>query len=279
MSGTCTRPRRLLAVAVAAATAGGAAFGLAPAASAAPAPATVADAAATVTGAAFGVADAPAAPPATAATTAAATNDQLVQSWYVDFLAREDPSADPARALWVDRLDRGDKRGDVLWSITESREYAELSVEATYALLLGRDLDPGAEYWVSGVDERGMAVEWVQQQVLVSDEFFRVQSSGSTKVLVSNWYKSVLGRTATAGELSYWTGRVAAVGRLAALREIWYTPEAVQLRVVINYEYLLLREPSAGELRYWAPKEVESDRNVAVLIASTPEYAELVSED
>jgi len=207
---------------------------------------------------------------------AAATNDAVVQSWYTDFLGRTDPAADPGRQFWVGQLDGGAPRADVLRSITESREYAELTVGALYALLLGRGLDPGAEYWVSGVDERGMAVEWVSQNIFASDEFFRTQARSDDYALVRIWYAALTGRTPTDGEVAYWVDRVQRFGRFRALREFWYAPESVATRVVVNYALLLERPPSQGELGYWAPLEVRSDREVAVLIASTPEYESLI---
>lgn len=63
-----------------------------------------------------------------------------------------------------------------------------------------------------------------------------------------------------------------AVGRLAALREMHYTPEAVTRRVPLTYDELLGRAPSRGEVAYWSPKEVESTINVEVLIGATDEY-------
>ena len=49
----------------------------------------------------------------------------------------------------------------------------------------------------------------------------------------------------------------------------------MQLRITNTYQALLGRDPSPGEINYWYPKEVGADINVAVLIASTPEYADL----
>jgi len=207
----------------------------------------------------------------TAGAAAAPTTDQVVQEWYGDFLLREDPAADGGRAFWVGRLDRGERRSDVAWSLTQTREYALTTVGVAYNVYLGRGLDRGAESWVSGVAGGGMAVEWVEQNLLASDEYWAAVGR-DRNALVRTWYADVLGRDASRGEVTYWSGRVQQVGRLGALRELWYAQETVDLRVVLNYDYLLGRVPSAGEVAYWRPLERESDRNVQVLIASTPEY-------
>jgi len=208
--------------------------------------------------------------------TAAATNDALVQSWYQDFLGRLDPSADPGRQYWVNRLDRGERPSDVLWSLTETREYAQVNVQALYETLLERAVDPGAEYWISGVDQRGMALEWVAQNIYASDEFYRDVAGSNPRELVTIWYLSLTGREPFPGEVNYWVDRLQSINRLQVLREFWYAPESVESRVIGNYVVLLGRQPSPGEVRYWSPLERESDRNVGVLIASTPEYASLI---
>ena len=216
-----------------------------------------------------------AAPP----TSAAAGDDAaVVNSWYTDFLGRP-AYGDPGAQYWVDRLGV-QAPGDVLWSITHSREYNTEVIRSYYQRYLGRDLDRGANYWTEGTTAGRFPLEWVEQNILASPEFVRGYDSTN---LIYAWYYYVLGNESIPGEdaeitpgaISYWKARVRAIGALGALREMYYTPEGVSIRIQGNYFRTLDRFPSDGEIAYWYPKEVESDINVAVLIASTPEYRSL----
>lgn len=202
----------------------------------------------------------------------------LVDSWYQDFLGRG-AYGDPGAMYWVDRL-KNQAPADVLWSITHSREYNTQIIRYYYKNYLVRDLDRGANYWIDGVTAQRFPLEWVEQNILSSPEFLRGYG-GNSNGLIYAWYYGVLGNEGipnedpeiTSGAINYWKNRVRAVGALGALREMYYTSEGVSGRINGNYYFTLDRFPSDGEIAYWYPKEVESDINVAVLLASTPEYA------
>jgi len=204
----------------------------------------------------------------TTAVSAAAYDDALVQAWYRTFLGRTSAqaAADSGRGYWVGQLQAGSKESDVLWRVLHSREYNTREITAMYSFYLGRGLDRGAGYWVNSTSDQGMALEWVEQNLLASDEYARRGD------VAGRWYKQVLGRTASAGEKSYWDQRAARVGRLAALREIWYSAEAVDARLADNYAQVLGRAPDARGRSYWFPKQVESDVNVKTLLGATAEY-------
>lgn len=227
-------------------------------------------AAAAVTAALLAV---PAVASAPAASAFTGDNAAVVNGWYEDFLGRT-ARTDLGANYWVQRLEV-QAPGDVLWSITHSPEFNATQIDAYYQGYLGREPDPGADYWLDGVNSGAFPLEWVEQNILASEEFDRRVTrprdrlSGSN--LITAWYAAVLGRPAQAGEGAYWGYRVEIVGRLGALRELWFTPEGVAARISANYA-LLEREPSLSEIDYWYFKEIESDINVAVLIASTPEY-------
>lgn len=208
---------------------------------------------------------------------AAVNNDTTVQAWYRTFLGRTDAQAkaDSGRYYWVDRLDRGARPSDVVWALLHSEEYANREVSSYYNLDLGRAPDAGAAYWINSVAHRGMALEWVEQNVLASEEFFQRFSygDGDATPVVRLWYFDILGRgNPSDGELRYWADRVRRVGRLQAVREIWYSDEGVRNRINQNYQDVLLRSADFGGVQYWYPKEVESDVNVKTLLASTPEF-------
>lgn len=210
-------------------------------------------------------------------TDANSTNADLVAAWYGDFLGRV---PDDGARHWVGQLDAGAQRGDVLWAITHSREFHESEITNDYYAILRRAPDSGAAYWINGASANQFPDEWVRQNLLASSEYFR--TSGSTNAAVLGWYSELLNREpmrVSNGELSYWRGRIDKIGRLGALREMYYSSDAVNTRINLYYEYLLGREADGGGLAYWYPKEVESDINVAVLIASTEEYRLRIGND
>jgi hypothetical protein len=213
---------------------------------------------------------------ATVAQAATASNDQIVQAWYYDFLSRQDPASDPGRAYWVGKLDAGVSREFVLGSIVRSTEYATDEVALDYAALLERDLDPGANYWIDQTANHDMAWEWVEQNILASPEYY--QKAGGDAPFVVGVYNWVLGRAPSAGEINYWSGRLHQVGSLNAVREIWYTDEGVTARLSVNYSYLLQHDVTSEGLAYWGPRERQSDITVKVALASTDEYAGLAAE-
>lgn len=209
---------------------------------------------------------------ATAAPASAATlgSSEVVASWYQDFLGRPLAAArnDLGHLAWADRLDAGEPRAQVLADITRTPEYARTNVTQVYRVLLERDLDPGAAYWLQNVP-RGMALEWVEQNVLASREF---RGTSSSRGYVEDLYAVVLGREPRAGETRYWTGRLRATSPLITVRELWYSDEAADLRLTAKYQLLLGRTPNAGEIAYWRGSEKQSDLSTSIAFASSPEY-------
>lgn len=212
---------------------------------------------------------------ATAVPAQAATlgSSEIVANWYQDFLGRNLAAArnDPGHLVWSDQLDAGQPRAQVLAEIVRSPEYATLNVTLLYALLLERAPDPGASYWLENIP-KGMAVEWVEQNILASAEF---RSGLSDTELVGDLYTYVLGREPRAGEASYWVNQLrGSYGRdyLRLVRAIWYTDEAADARTTRQYVRLLGRTPNGGEVAYWRGTEKQSDLATSIAFASTDEY-------
>lgn len=222
---------------------------------------------------AVGIAPSAAAVPSTA--------DSVTVAWYEDYLYRlqEDAIGDRGRQYWIDRMNAGLRGSDALWAITHSPEYNDIHVEYIYIGYLDRLPDDGARYWVDGTNAGRFPIEWVEQNVLASQEFadgLAGSSAAETREnITASWYVSVLGRDRgdyRIGEIRYWSERIRQNGRLGALRELWYSPEAIRSRINRWYIVYLGRDASETDLSYWYAKEVESDGNVQVLIGSSPEY-------
>lgn len=172
----------------------------------------------------------------------------------------------------MDRLDRGERREDVLRTITRTPEYAERFVTTTYGNY-GLDVDRGAQVWVQGL-QAGMAPEWVEQNVLASPGW--AQELPGQVDYVTRLYWNVLDRAPQAGERAYWQERLRRMGNLATVREIWYTPEALRVRTDRSYLHLLERstagDPAASS---WYPSMAASRLETDIAIASSAEYAAL----
>lgn len=202
--------------------------------------------------------------------------EALVTAWYEDFLGH---GRSVGITYWIGRTYQQDL-ADVLWALAHTPEHNTTKIDAYYRFYLDRAPDPGARYWSEGTDAGRFPLEWPAQNILASPEYAELHGGYASEKLIYAWYHDVLGNEAiegrdrpiTSGEIAYWQQRVRDIGALGALRELYYTPEAVQGRISYTYYTLLDREPSAGEIAYWYPKEVESEINVNVLIGATLEY-------
>lgn len=201
-----------------------------------------------------------------------ATRTSLVAAWYEQFLRR---SPDAGAKYWVVRL-RTEAPAVVLADLLRTPEAVGIQVDDLYTVFLGRTTegDPGADYWYGGIQRGDFPAEWAEQNILASPEYISLHSTpdGDAGPLVRAWYLAVLGRAANPGEQSYWAQQLSGSSPLGVLREIWYSPEAVDLRVASHYRDYLSRAANSGEIGYWAPFEVASDVGVVIAIATSAEY-------
>lgn len=227
---------------------------------------------------------APSATAATPATTVAATPDasgptaglrtSVVAAWYENFLGRSS-AGDAGAQYWVVRL-RTEPYDVVLGDLLRTREAATKQVTDLYQAFLGRGLDPGASYWVDGIVSGAFPAEWAEQNILGSTEYVRRSAPGGGDAYrtVRSWYRAILGRDGNAGEIDYWAVQLEDQSPLDVVRDIWFSPEGVSLRVATHYGDYLGRPANSGEVAYWSPAEVKSDIGVVIAIASSAEYQE-----
>ena len=203
---------------------------------------------------------------------ALASEEDLARRWFVDFfgVSPQDYSFGRDTHDVVQHLRVGTPKAEILRTAVSGSRYAQAAVERVYDHLLGRELDPGAQYWTDNVP-RGMAVEWVEQNVMASPEY--VGRARTTSWVADHLYPDVLGRPGSFAEGAYWASRVPQLGRLGVVRAIWYSPEGVGGRVADNYAELLDRNPSPAEVDYWRASQTRSDLDTRLAIAASPEYA------
>lgn len=117
-------------------------------------------------------------------------------------------SVDPSGATyWSSKLSTL-SRPEVLSRLTGSSEYYRTAggtiptfVDAVYQSVLGRGSDPsGRAYWIRQL-ENGRSVQAVARSLVASPEYRRNQ--------VNATFERILDRAPTAGELNYWTTKIA----------------------------------------------------------------------
>ncbi|TNM64098.1 hypothetical protein FHN55_14800 [Streptomyces sp. NP160] len=211
-----------------------------------------------------------------AAPASAAPSDRtVVDAWHHDFLQRgADDAGFDRYTSFIQTFGPVAAADD----LTKTREYAQHQVGQLYWKHLQRQPDPGAAYWVDGVAEGRFPLEWVNQNILASPEYAalwaKVYGSSKPSVTADAWIRTLLNRRASADETAYWGDRIKRYGRLGALRDLYYTPEAVYQRINGHYLELLDRPVDGGGYSYWYGLETKDDRAVQVQIAASPEYRE-----
>jgi hypothetical protein len=148
----------------------------------------------------------------------------LSDATFVDLVYANvlDRSADAdGRAYWIGRLQQGVSRGEVMIGFAESPEYVtrtgtaaagdsgEARITRLYRAFFLRQPDgAGLQYW-SGQARSGVPLQAIAAAFAASAEFEGRYGSLSNTAFVQLVYDNVLGRTADAGGLAYWTGLLA----------------------------------------------------------------------
>jgi hypothetical protein len=125
-----------------------------------------------------------------------------------DLLFHRSPDAG-GLASWSAALERGTPRSAVADAITSSPEYRSTLIRGAYAAFLGRSADAGGLASWLGAMTRGMTIQQMEGGFISSDEYW-AQAGGTSAAWVSALYRDVLDRPASAAEVGYWAGRLAA---------------------------------------------------------------------
>ena len=141
---------------------------------------------------------------------------QFIDLVYGNVLQR---SADPeGRSYWIGQLAQGVSRGAVMIGFAESGEFivrtdsaaptssVQGRIERLYQAFFLRSPDTaGLNYWM-GQANAGASLETIAASFAQSPEFQSRYGSVDDQQFVSLVYTNVLGRSADAGGLAYWTG-------------------------------------------------------------------------
>ncbi|MEF2976811.1 DUF4214 domain-containing protein [Subtercola sp. YIM 133946] len=186
--------------------------------------------------------------PAVAGVSSNATT--YVNALYWDYLKRLPSTADVA--WWGSQIDRGQPRSSIAQGFVNSDEYRLMRIDAAYVTILGRPTDQngGRQSWLDGMKRGLLTTDDVEKSFYASDEYFR-NSGGTNAAFVSSLYSTLLHRTGSAADYSWWASLAQAHGRLWVVTNFWSTAETVAARVSSMYQHYLGRVPDATGLAGW----------------------------
>lgn len=197
----------------------------------------------------------------------------VVTALYHDLLGR---APDPGGlATWIGVLSSGESNARLVERLTDSDEYLRLRITRAYRETLGREPEPGGlDHWLRSIRAGVVTVDDTTRRFLASDEF-RAKSGGTDEGYVARLYTSVLGREASASEIAYGVGKIAANGRTAYADSVWFSMEAAARRAGAYYEVFLKRTWDEPGRLHWARVLLERGEGaVRTGIAGSQEYRE-----
>jgi hypothetical protein len=193
------------------------------------------------------------------------TGRKYVRGLFEQILGRS--GSVPDWNYWVGFLSEQDGPFIVSTSIERSREGRTRLVLGWYTRYLGRQ--PGAneeQFWVNRL-VGGQSEEQTLAGLIGSDEYFNrapsIPESGggpaTNATFVRALYKDLLDRLAAQGEVDFWVGQIASIGREGVAHAILRSTEYRRLAVRGYYTTLLQRAtpPGQQELDFWALSEFD----------------------
>jgi hypothetical protein len=185
-------------------------------------------------------------------------NTLFINQMYRDFLYRERATADGT--YWVDQLNSGITRGEVVARFFEAQEFYlnKALLIKLYQQCFGRLPDyEGIRYWLDEVASGRQTREQVANAFVNSDEFRRKYGTPTNDQFVAVMYQNALNRQPTTAETQAWVAQLAGgTSRGAVAISIANLAEydlriTVQVQIVEMYLVMLLRMPTTAENTYW----------------------------
>jgi hypothetical protein len=214
--------------------------------------------------------------PATSAPFGPGTNSNvqfaMVKGLYNLVLGR---AADPqGLTYWVSRVSGGLPIVAVAQALYQSPEYDTRVVNTFYLEFLGRPADKGGLLANIAAMQAGTTEIQVVASLLGSPEYSALHSSNSA--YVQSLYQNILGRSASAADLSNWAAAMAGgTTRAAVANAILYSTESLARAVSSLYVSFLAAPPSQGTISIWV-SQIQTNgltlQGVAEQIFGTNEY-------
>jgi uncharacterized protein (TIGR03118 family) len=207
------------------------------------------------------------------ATVAGGANARFVDQIYQDLLGRQADAA--GLAGWVNMLEQGMTRAQVVAAIENSPEYQTVLVQKAYQQFLHRSAEQGGlNGWVAFL-QQGHTVEQMEAGIIGSAEYFQTRGGGTNNGFLAALYQDALNRNIDAGGQA---GFGAALGNGATRSQIAATvltsQEGLQNDVQGFYRNLLGRPADNSGLNTFvtALQQGATDQEVLAVIAGSDEF-------
>jgi len=123
-------------------------------------------------------------------------NQNFIDQLYRDLLHR---APDPGSAGWVESLNGGEDRAEVIEDILDSPEGRQVQVNDLYLRFLGREADAsGLAFWSNYLQDNSN-IE-LASNLIASDEYYQTQGDGTNFGFLNAAYQDILGRPISAQE-------------------------------------------------------------------------------
>jgi len=200
-----------------------------------------------------------------------AANEQVMHSGnyaYRDRRARKGEF----RKLWIQRINAGTTRYQLVAELTTSDEWAANVVNKMYFDTLGRNGDAGGRaYWISQLQD-GMSVARMAALFYGSPEYIAGEGNRLDR-WITDLYGELLARQPDAGGLNYWVNETDRTTPGSVALRFYQSDESRRARVQALYQDLLGRGTDAGGEQFWADVLLNGDDlALAASLASSDEY-------
>jgi hypothetical protein len=176
---------------------------------------------------------------------------------------------------WEQALDQGaQSRANVVYTLMHSTEHYARVINGYYLTYLHRSADAaGLNAWLTLLGHGG-TLDQVLHAILASPEYV-AQHDGTVTAYVGALYVDLLGRTASAGEVSLWANSGLSLAGISDT--LLHSPEHLNVILDGAYQSLLHRPIDAGSLIVWegSLSAGGSFQDVLDAIFASSEYFEL----
>jgi len=175
----------------------------------------------------------------------------ITSKLYQDMLGR--PVDQGGLTSWSAAMVGGMAPAQVATGLATSAEYAYAAVDRAYRDVLGRAPDPtGIATWTAAIMDGRMRSEDLRIWLFGSVEYFNISGQTNDRY-VAALYSKMLGRTASASDIAFWSPLVATKGKDAVVRGFWQSMESANIRVQAFYQQYLGRGADAAGMATWPP--------------------------
>ncbi|RFA21024.1 DUF4214 domain-containing protein [Subtercola boreus] len=149
----------------------------------------------------------------------------FVTALYMDYLNRRPSSADVA--WWGGKLAAGAPRSAVTAGFVNSDEYRLIRIDAAYNTVLGRAPDAGGrQSWLTAMQAGAITTDDIERSFYASWEYF-TRKGGTDKTWAAALYSTLLGRSGSDTDYTFWANLAAQHGRDWVITQFWISPETI----------------------------------------------------